>query len=245
MQNKDIEQLESMMLPLLVKASAIEVLEEGLQPADSHLKSHVGGQPYFEEGEEWVQTESGKNLDFIFQVFNNGEVELPDNISLVQFYYDWDESPYETEQEGWQVKIYETLNPIHAIVLPKPEGLKESRYCEIKTSTIQSLPDWDGLDVYGPAIKNLCTTINEDDPFTTYKETAMKLSADIINKSKLGGYPNWIQYNDTPMLPDKHPMKMLFQLISEKNAGLEWGDYGILYIFYDEVSKKIELRSQQ
>lgn len=30
----------------------------------------------------------------------NGEINLPENIKLVQFFYDWEEFPWETENDG-------------------------------------------------------------------------------------------------------------------------------------------------
>jgi uncharacterized protein YwqG len=32
-------------------------------------------------------------------------------------------------------------------------------------------------------------------------------------------------------------MKLLFQIDSEDNAGLMWGDTGLIYVFYDEETK--------
>ena len=35
-------------------------------------------------------------------------------------------------------------------------------------------------------------------------------------------------------------MKLLFQIDSEDNAGLMWGDVGLIYVFYDNETQKIE-----
>jgi uncharacterized protein YwqG len=39
-------------------------------------------------------------------------------------------------------------------------------------------------------------------------------------------------------------MKLLFQIDSEDNAELMWGDVGLIYVFYDEATDKIEFTLQ-
>ena len=62
---------------------------------------------------------------FIFQIFNNGEIELPKSIKLIQFFYDSEEFPWQTEEDGWFVKIYETLNTNKMIKIDNPKENEE------------------------------------------------------------------------------------------------------------------------
>lgn len=53
----------------------------------------------------------------------------------------------------------------------------------------------------------------------------------------------WVQGEDTPV-KEAVPMKLLFQIDSEDNAGIMWGDVGLIYVFYDENSERIEFTLQ-
>ena len=94
---KTMEDLEQLVKPLIRKITKIEVKPASRPPENSQSISHFGGQPYFEEGEKWPQSKSGKSLDFIFQIYNDERIELAADIKLIQFYYDWEEFPWDTE----------------------------------------------------------------------------------------------------------------------------------------------------
>lgn len=156
--------LENLIRPLIRTATEIEVSKPSKPKANTQLLSHFGGQPYFEEGEEWPKTKKGKNLNFIFQVYNNGEINLPGNIKLVQFFYDWDEFPWETENDGWLVKTYTTLNTSQIIEHAQPAELETTKFCEITFKPVQSLPDWEGIGTYSKNASNLSCVLDEDEP---------------------------------------------------------------------------------
>ena len=61
-----------------------------------------------------------------------------------------------------------------------------------------------------------------------------------MHSSQLGGYPKWVQGESTPKDKNGEPLKLLFQIDSEDNAGIMWGDVGLIYVFYDEELEKIE-----
>jgi hypothetical protein len=103
-------------------------------PPYSHLKSHFYGQPYFEEGEQWPVTKEGKMLDFVFQIFNAGNYGLPVKIKLLQFYYDFDKSPW-SDKDGRFIKIYENINIDNAVILA-PGCTKSYYYNEIEFEPI-------------------------------------------------------------------------------------------------------------
>lgn len=238
------EDLEQLVKPLIRQATKLEVGAPMRPKENSQMLSHVGGQPYFEKGETWPRAKSGKHLSFIFQVFNNGKINLPDNIKLVQFFYDWDEFPWETESDGWLVKIYESLNPNLKTNPEKPAELGRSKYCEITFQPVQSLPDWEGICIYSDEASKLSGKLNEENPWDAYQKVAEKLVGEQGYRSQFGGYPKWVQGEDTPLNANGEPMKLLFQIDSENNADIMWGDVGLIYVFYDETTRRIEFTLQ-
>ena len=241
---RTIEDLERIVKLTIRPTTRIEVQNASKPPENSQLTSQFGGQPYFENGENWPTTKSGKCLDFIFQVFNQPELEIPANIKLIQFYYDWDEFPWETEDDGWVVKVYKTLNQEKITLIEKPEKKEKPKYCEIIFKTTKTLPDWEGIDVYSNNASNLSCVLNEDEPWDSYDQVVTKLIGEQDYQSQLGGYPNWVQGESTPNDKNGNPMKLLFQIDSEDNAGLMWGDIGLIYVFYNEQEDRLAFTLQ-
>ena len=241
---KSISDLENLVKPLIRTATKLEILPASSPPENSQLNSHFGGQQYFEKGELWPTTNNGKHLEFIFQVFNSSDLELSENIELIQFYYDWDEFPWDTENDGWLVKIYKNIQKENIESIEKPKELEKSKYCEISYKPTQTLPDWEGIDLHCNNASKLSCVLNEDEPWDSYDQIVTKLIGEQDFQSQLGGYPKWVQGEATPEDNEGNRMKLLFQIDSEDNAGLMWGDVGLIYIFYDENSGKIEFTLQ-
>lgn len=243
--DESLVNLEMQVNKLVKSATRIELKTASDPVGSSSLKSHFGGLPYFEEGETWPITKAGKQLEFIFQIFNQPELNLPKEIKLIQFYYDWDEFPWDTENDGWFVKIYNDLNYEKKLTILKPKLEREfTKYCEIEFTTFKSLPDWEGIDVYDETISNTCCLLNEDEPWECYDQIVTKLIGEPDYQSQLGGYPKWVQGEATPQNQNGDPMKLLFQIDSEERAHLEWGSCGSIYVFYDEIQNKIEFTLQ-
>lgn len=238
------EDLEKLVMPLIRTATKIEVNQSSHPPKNSQLISHFGGHPYFETDEKWPKSKKGNNLDFIFQIFNNQTINLPPNIKLVQFFYDWEEAPWNTIDDGWLVKIYETLNTERITKIEKPNELAMPQYCEIAFKTIQSLPDWEGIKRYSDKASKLSCDLNKDKPWYNYQTVVEKLIGKQNSQSQIGGYPYWVQAESTPDKSNGEPMKLLFQIDSEENAEITWEDSGIIYIFYDESNKQIKFTLQ-
>jgi len=239
-----LKKLEGLTFPLLREATKIEVLPPAQPPSDATLLSHFGGQPYFEEGTVWPHSQNGRPMEFIFQVFNNENLSLPPSIKLIQFFYDMDAFPDETDGDGWYVKIYKTLDPAAQTEIAQPYQDTPVKYCEIHFSPVTSLPDWEGLDVYGEHIVELLETINDDEPWEPYDAVVQKLTGSSDYHSQLGGYPNWVQGESTPQNEKGEHVKLLFQIDSEEHAGLMWGDVGLVYVFYDEAEERLWFEMQ-
>lgn len=241
---KSISDLENLVKPLIRQTTKLEIQPSSRPPENSQLESHFGGHPYFEKGEEWPKGKNGKHLDFIFQVFNSPELELPKSIELVQFFYDWEEFPWDTNDNGWLVKMYKQVEKGKAEFIAKPEEIEKSKFCKIEFKPTQTLPDWEGIDLFGNDASKLSCVLNEDEPWDSYDQIVTKLIGEQDYQSQLGGYPKWVQGESTPRDNEGNPMKLLFQIDSEDNAGIMWGDVGLIYVFYGEKSERIEFNLQ-
>ena len=239
-----VEDLEELVRPLITTATKIEVQAASIPSENSQLRSQFGGQPYFEAGEEWPTTKRGEHLDFIFQVFNTRELELPDSIRLVQFYYRWKGFALETVDDGWLVKIYEQIDRENSLLLKRPSELEQTPYCEISFSSIKSLPDWEGIEIHDENASKLSCVLDEDEPWDSYDQVVAKLIGEQGYHSQIGGYPKWVQGESTPTSNRGVSMKLLFQIESEDNANLMWGDVGLIYVFYEEETGRIEFTLQ-
>jgi uncharacterized protein YwqG len=234
---KTVNDLEALVKPLIKDAAEIILKKKPEIPNETHLQSHFGGQPYFEKGEKWPVTKNGNSLEFVFQIFNTGNRAMPENIKLVQFYYDFEEFLWNTKEDGWLVKIYEKLDKDNAVIIKKPEEHETVNYCEIEYKAVKSLPDWEGIDSFYEHASMLSCVLDEEEPWGNYQKIAEKLIGEQEMKSRLGGYANWVQGNENPEDKD---FQLLFQIDSEENAGLMWGDTGLIYVFYNCLTKKTE-----
>ncbi len=233
--------LIGLLKPLIRPCTAINVQTASSPPENSQLRSHFGGQPYFEKGSEWPKTKSGNHLDFVCQIFNKEDFELPNSIQLIQFFYNWEDSPWETANEGWVLKIHKKLNHQDLITIAPPSKLEKQKYCEIEFQPNNSLPDFESLSTYNANAEKLCQLLDWDNEWEYYDQINRELlGEDTETDSRLGGYPNWVQGEEIPLDSKGNPTKFLFQIDSEDNADIMWGDVGIVYFFYDEVSEKIE-----
>jgi uncharacterized protein YwqG len=241
---EELAHLERLLKPLIKDATRIIVETPIAMPEHSNIKSHFGGQPYFEKGEKWPKAKNGKRLEFVFQIFNENNIALPENIKLIQFYYDFDENPWFAEDDGWLVKIYTRIHTENVEIIEKSKKHVNVNYCEITYQNIKSLPDSEGISSH---------TIDEEARIYgmnsyLYEEAVVKLIGETEGRSQLGGYPSWIQSNGEPVSSAERIARgsppenysFLFQLDSEDNAGLMWGDSGSVYVFYDEKNNKTE-----
>lgn len=224
----------------LGKKAGIMTIKKAEQPNNSQLLSQFGGEPYFEEEESWPATESGRKLDFVFQVFNNDTPGVHENIRLIQFFCDIRHAPWNTKGQGWNVKVYTNLNLDKIISIPKPPELTRFSYCDIGFNEIMTFPDWQSISTICENADKLSCVLNEDQPSGNYESACNELNGENGFQSQLGGYPTWLQGDGTPKKSNGEPMDLLFQLDSEEAAGLMWHDYGLIYVFYDSETNKVE-----
>jgi len=235
-----IKDLETLVKPLIKSATKIIVKQPTKLIENTQMKSHFGGHPLFLEGEEWPKSKKGDNLSFIFQVFNTGKNNIPQDIKLIQFYYDFEEFPWTTKDDGWLVKTYKNIDHKKVVTITNPVELREPKYCEVEFEKVTSLPNWEGISIYNADACELSCILNEDEPWSSYENEVEKLIGEPNYMSQFGGYPRWVQGECTPQKKDGSYMDLLFQIDSEDNAGLMWGDAGLIYVFYDDSNSKVE-----
>lgn len=106
------------------------------------------------------------------------------------------------------------------------------------------MPDWEGIDLYEKNALRISSLLNLENDWDGYEKVVQKLIGGQDFQSQLGGYPRWVQGESTPVLNNGENMKLLFQIDSEENAELMWGDVGLVYVFYDEQTKRVEFTLQ-
>lgn len=238
------KKLDELLRPLVKKAVRLNVGEPQEEPSDSNFKSQFGGMPYLENQSDWPTNKAGKPLAFVFQIFNDGYLPMPNHIKLLQFFYDFEEFPWTTDDDGWKLRLVEKVDFTKAISVEKPNTQGPEKYCEISFEEVKSLPDWDGINSIDPKISDLCEEIDDDDSWQVYEDACMELTGDTDYKSLVGGYPKWIQSDATPIYPDGTATPFLLQIDSEENADLMWGDSGSLYFFYNPQDRTIDFELQ-
>ena len=243
--NYSIDALKQLLRPLVKECNYLTVTKSLNSLSNSQRISHIGGIPYFETGEHWPLNKKGQPLDFIIQIVNNNRLHIPPRIKILQFYYNWEEGPWFDHEDGWLIKTYEHINADEIQEIDKPQSLPTSEFCEILFDPGLSLPDWEGLDLICRQASDLSCAIEEDEPWDKYLETMSEMiGGDEEYRSQLGGYPTWIQGESTPVDENGVPLQLLLQLDSEDDAGLVWGDSGMIYIFYDSKTGSCKFRLQ-
>jgi uncharacterized protein YwqG len=237
---KTPEDFEGLLKPLIKDAAKLTFKWQKQMPEGTNLKSHFGGQPYFEKGEQWPQAKNGNYIELLFQIFNTGNIGLPENIKLLQFYYDFVDSPWHTKSDGWLVKIYENINTNNVVIIenPKHVGLD---YCEIEFESIKSLPQWDEIDYYDKKVETLACMLAEDVRVEGYYyKVAKKLGGELDKCSQLGGYAHWLEGIGRPKNKD---FQLLFQIDSDDET-LMWGNCGLIYVYYNPKTGETTFESQ-
>jgi len=240
----EMAQLEALLKPLLKPVTRIETTKADFPDYNTQLKSHFGGPPYFNEGEAWPATKDGRPLEFVLQVFSQPGFALPGNIKLVQFYYDFEEFPFETESDGWLIKIYENDDWSNIKYIEKPEGLNECKYCEVTLENGLSIPDTVTISEDYTEIDDLLEIVNPDQPWEEHNYLSEKLAGGSTGGHQLGGHPRWIQYSEVPVDENGNALQLLLQVDSDDNAGLCWGDVGTLYFYYNTQTGKVDFIMQ-
>jgi hypothetical protein len=112
------------------------------------------------------------------------------------------------------------------VKIPPPKGVEHASLCDVSFAERLSLPDWEGTTRWCPEASDLSCKANGEAPWQAYQEAVNRLVGDQEITSCIGGYPRWIQGEETPNGAD-----LLAQIDSENEAGIMWGDVGSVYLF--------------
>ena len=197
-------------------------------PADTQLLSHLGGDPYFEQGESWpVNPSTGQPLEFIFQLINDGSLPLPFPARVLQYFCDYhgEEVVFDdSDPDLFAFKVYAAPNPTRQVRLPRPVALPSPEYAAIACEPGLCLPDDDELPDLSPATWQLCQQLaGTDDWDELYNAAVTEMLGEPDFGSWVGGYALWLQ--------GAHPRGEFF-LEFDSTEAFMWGDSGLLYFFY-------------
>lgn len=210
---------------------------------DSQLISQMYGNPYFEEGESWPTNPETENpLMFIFQIVNSENIQLDNDISIIQFYYDMEAQPWENDEEGWLVKVYNKISEEKIICLQKPEIKKLADHDPL-TALLTfkdelSFPQYGDLFFLDRDLQKTLSDIESSegiDNFEHYDELCYKAGGESIPAcSGVGGYPSWWQEG----VVIKNGQGEFYNLLLEINNGILWNRFAGIFLFVNPRDKK-------
>jgi uncharacterized protein YwqG len=201
--------------------------------------THFGGKPYFEAGEEWpVCSKCEKPLTFIAQIDPAaGFHRKPVDIGLFTFFYCHDCFPWglsDEEKGQWAVRFYRS--PSFARCTPQqPPSAPEwsTRPCFAAVESVVVYPKWDEIDYWSKEAGEAAERGNDESPWEEYDETVKALGGLTDFATTVGGYACWVQSEeifDCGICGRR--LELLAQIDSESEAGLGWGDAGLVYLFF-------------
>ncbi len=248
---------DELLHPLLKEAECL-ILSESEQAMDSSIKSKFGGLPYAEKNEAWACCPScNEELTFIAQIYHSEQQAL--GCFFYCFHcFPWGLGDEEAGQ--WLVRYYpepkmanyvapkrnqppsssnEKISKIPAALktlleqLPTlTDKIPPVTPCLCENKKVKSLPDWDDLEYLSPKLTHLCEELDADDPWEVYSEIETKHGCLDDYATLIGGYPRWVQGAVSPKCKHcKQEMDFFAQIDSENEAGLMWGDAGLVYLF--------------
>ena len=221
--------------------------------------SKLGGVPYRPLGTPWPVTKKGDYpLSFLAQLnlaeLNQGGLHLPDfpAVGLLQFFV-MDDMFYGAEDEPWMA-----LNGAQTFyrVLYWPSVTEDEQLLETEMVALPSEAPWEGSPYvgeelpYDPEREIVLVGVPDREPVTgsdrgvpgwlgpgqedvTLADGATTLKDELYTLSvdghKLGGYPSFTQAD--PRGEDDDDLVLLFQLDTDREMGVMWGDAGIVNFF--------------
>jgi hypothetical protein len=192
------------------------------------MLSHFGGLPYMERGEVWpVNRDTKQPLDFVLQLVAGPRLALPNGARVWQLFYDFRHPAIHWRQGGWRIKTYSHLHPDRLV---QPSHSRVVRFCSIELGLGLSLPDWDSVDLFLPAVSRFCQIHEPASGWNCYEKLRNRVLGSGEYRSFVGGYPQWIQGLAYPVINNYRP-ELFLQLDSEEAANLQWGRGGTLYMF--------------
>jgi uncharacterized protein YwqG len=201
----------------------------------SPLDSHLAGPPFWPDGEPWpVCGQCDRPLAFIGQVRLDGEGSPRiGDAELLTFHYCLECFAYGPEQaSAYRLRLYKDVaaTPLAKAPMPHTDEVDYAHWdpvpCAVTMVSVQSIPHWEDAKAQLDGVEL------GDGPWAAYNAEGQALTGAPNIESRLGGYPDWIQGSYWPDCPACGVrMQLIWQLDSERETGLMWGDSGRVYIF--------------
>lgn len=219
-------------------------------------RSKIGGKPDLPKSVRWPIQDNGKHLAFLAQInfseISNIELGFP-NQGMLYFFYSEDQEFWGCSQEranDFRTIFIENIEDIERRSIPSSLTILENRaYLSSKVSFINSysLPDSEhdfvtdqlkGFD-YAPYmdISTSDECITKLGGHSTNIQGTMEYECEMVSR----GY----HWNNIPenvkqdIKQSQYQWKLLFQLDSESESQMMWGDAGKLYFWIKEEDMKL------
>lgn len=217
-------------------------------------ESKFGGEPYFPKGLEYPKSPEGKPLILLAQI-NFSETLLLDNFpkeGILQFYIDSYHDLYGVDDEDLSNQSHFRVIYFDKIDLDKKNLITDFSF----------LPSMDDPDMILPFIGSFALTFEQkSEPISGYDYRLEEMIESLVDNSKedldyydlvedyadlydgeehkLGGYPFFTQ--DDPRLDfdeNIEAYELLFQMISDEDVDIMWGDAGVGNFFIQPSALK-------
>lgn len=135
-------------------------------------------------------------------------------------------------QIGASCSVYDEVDGVRLTDLPPPEvedpgNTQWNRVpCRIRLEPVRSTPHWEDArpELAGPGLG--------ENTWEAYNAARQVFAPAPQVESRPGGWPDWSQGPEWPSCPGcGRRMRLIWQLDSEPDTGLMWGDVGRVYIF--------------
>lgn len=219
--------------------------------------SRYFGQPWLPLGVNWPVGD-GQPLRFVLQL-NTAELPAPwgasvDQASLISFFYDVeiDESVIfrsDLSQPGDLAQSPEGVRIEHALTIARWQSVTDYPWMEDfeevfgeEADAFSELVDEVGSSTVG----QLLGKDGEEYPEVEAIRNEIAANYHCFECDKLGGWPRWEQYSETPEDSEGNPMSFLFQvgfegvLLGDVPADLNWPTWGRGQIFMSEATGEFE-----
>lgn len=216
-------------------------------------QSKIGGNPDMPNNENWPIDKNGKKLAFLSQInfeeLQSYNFEMPKK-GILYFFYDeaqefWGDSK---ENSGSFRTIYVAdPNNLKRKSAPKNfEILKDGMYkpCKLEFSSAFSLPNWEHTNVnhqfkIGDRGSDAYVDISSSGQYITKLfghsinvQGAMEYECEMVERGY--SWTNVPESEKQSIIDESMKWKLLFQLDSEDEAKMMWGDVGRLYFWIKE-----------
>jgi len=224
------DKLDNLLEPLILETQILDPSKSN-EAKKVSLNSKFGGSPYAEEHDSWPQRPTCKNdLVFIAQLKDDKTG------NLFVFYYCFECFPWglgDEEKGQWIIRRYQNSSmEKYQEIFPYQKNETLVVPCTVSMKTVKALPDWEGLESHFNEAGDLCSEIDDDNPWEEYESAVIRNSCLNDYATLLGGYPRWVQGETTNKCPEcDEELKFLGQIDSEDAAGIMWGDVGLVYLF--------------